>query len=752
MDGSLDRQNGSVLLNKEAVLSTCVVSLNTAGGALPAERCRLNTATWMTPLSDYLASSTDVGPGNTPEFYRQFLPIVSRKMGAIGVVAWDCSSVPYRMLGHFAADPQPMPINLSEHEHQRLLQKTNAGEQAVLFVETGSGDSQQTIALSAIERDGIREVIEVVFDQSMDEQRRRQIGSSLTALCRAAASVSGNGSLGDGHPAPDPITTPSLLKHPSLVAIDRFIRAVHRCLDLTTTCYSIANELQAVVDCDRVSVYRRVGKRFRAIALSGQSELAARSNLIKTMERFTASQALTGNERWYPARPGCSAVDAIAATDELADADHVDGDNRPADRQELAGSDVRPSRELADYLHEARPSECVVVPFLATEGVLPDDVAGRSASGSSEPPKAPRSESRRVIGGVLLEQFGERSFQDRREGLQLLATHAGSAFANALAHESLPFFGLVNRLGKLTDARFRSRRIKWLVGFGIAALLILALFLVPTSYKVTADGVLVPGQRRSVFAAVEGEVQKIHVEHGSTVQPGDILLEMTSNQLELDVRRLQGSIDTSRQQIDSINQAKLKSNQRGVDPAQTALLDIEREKLAVTLEALEQQLAIARQRQEQLVVRSPIAGRVLSWQLKTELEDRPVVRGQKLLEIGALEGSWQLEVNVPDKDAGQVITAADRSDGKLTADFILISQPGKSYQGDVAHISMATTQDPNGGQVLKLHVNIDPEKLDYRQVRTDVRARIHCGTRSLGYVWTHEFIEFVQSQILFRLF
>jgi hypothetical protein len=30
-----------------------------------------------------------------------------------------------------------------------------------------------------------------------------------------------------------------------------------------------------------------------------------------------------------------------------------------------------------------------------------------------------------------------------------------------------------------------------------------------------------------------------------------------------------------------------------------------------------------------------------------------------------------------------------------------------------------------------------------------VTARIHCGSRSIGYVWLHDFIDFVRTSLLF---
>ena len=56
--------------------------------------------------------------------------------------------------------------------------------------------------------------------------------------------------------------------------------------------------------------------------------------------------------------------------------------------------------------------------------------------------------------------------------------------------------------------------------------------------------------------------------------------------------------------------------------------------------------------------------------------------------------------------------------------------------------------------LIKVEIDTDKLKAELGQMRpgATVRARVRCGKRSIGYVWLHDAIAYVQSRILFRLF
>ena len=135
------------------------------------------------------------------------------------------------------------------------------------------------------------------------------------------------------------------------------------------------------------------------------------------------------------------------------------------------------------------------------------------------------------------------------------------------------------------------------------------------------------------------------------------------------------------------------------------------------------------------------------------LKDRPVERVESLMEVADLSGSWQLELNLPDRKIGHVIQAFKKNDGEpLDVEFILAAKPGETLKGKLVEIGKATEMLPEQGQHLKLKVAIEDQILDIKQLRSGVNAYIDCGECSLGYSWFHPVLEFLQTKVLFPFF
>ncbi len=568
-------------------------------------------------------------------------------------------------------------------------------------------------------------VIEVVFDRPVPNDQRSEIGQSLTSFCEAASEEfkfsEPNTSLASDE------SQLAITHHSGLLAIDHFAKSVHRSLDLRQTAFEIANEVQALTDCDRVAVLRKTGNRWKAIAFSGQSELAARSNSIRALESLVGIQMLTGEPMWPD-------VDSPTHANEGSDDESA---------QVLSAS-------LDNYQGLSRAREIVILPMRCDVLPVKSQQTGSQPATplETQPPTAEQGE---IVGALVLEQFGDGSLLPKRRGIELLQQHAESAFGNALTHQNLPFFTLIDRLGKLSSFRLRGRRNKLLAGLSVTALIMLLLVTVKIDFKIHADGTLLPEQRRNVFAEVDGEVQRVLVKHGDSVTAGQLLIQMTSDQLEIYLEELNGKISTTEKQIEAIVQAAMRADQRGADASQTAMLNVERSKLGEMLITLREELLIATQRKEKLNVKSPIDGQVLSWQLEHQLGDRPVAHGQRLLEIGRLDGAWIVELSLADKYGGKILEAQRRSKVPLKVTFMIASDTAKTFTGEVVEIAKATIEDPTSGRIIRVRAKINEDDADFRQVRTDVRAKVHLGKASLGYVWLHDLFEFVQSKILFRL-
>ena len=253
---------------------------------------------------------------------------------------------------------------------------------------------------------------------------------------------------------------------------------------------------------------------------------------------------------------------------------------------------------------------------------------------------------------------------------------------------------------------------------------------------------------------MDGTVEKLLVTQNENVIAGQELLELKSDSLELELRKLEGERLTIQASISTLRARRL-SNRRDQDPSEFETATAELADLTSQLESVEKQLELRQAMREQLIVRSPIAGRVVTWNLKETLADRPVTRGQLLLEIVDRENEWGLELELPDRRISHVLRAhaeSAESDEPLAVTFILASDPGKKLHGTLAEFEQRTNATSESGQYVRLNVDIDSADVEFQQPGTKVQAKINCGERSTLYVWTHDVLEFVQSRILFRIF
>ena len=115
------------------------------------------------------------------------------------------------------------------------------------------------------------------------------------------------------------------------------------------------------------------------------------------------------------------------------------------------------------------------------------------------------------------------------------------------------------------------------------------------------------------------------------------------------------------------------------------------------------------------------------------------------------DGEWELEVNMPQRRIGHVKRAAAKAKQPLPVVFMLATHPGQEFTGQLKEIGQIADVSEAEEPTVVVRVAIDKVDLPEMRPGTTVTARVDCGRKSLGYVWLHDVIEFVQSQVLFRL-
>jgi multidrug efflux pump subunit AcrA (membrane-fusion protein) len=277
-----------------------------------------------------------------------------------------------------------------------------------------------------------------------------------------------------------------------------------------------------------------------------------------------------------------------------------------------------------------------------------------------------------------------------------------------------------------------------------------ALAFVPADFEVEGRGLLQPRDRRNVFARSDGIVSEIRIEDPPDCREGDVLAVLTKSQLDFDSTRVLGELQTARKRLASAQASRLKmAPQTAADREKYNLLTAEEEEVRESLKSLNQQLEILKAQRDELVIRSPLTGSIVTWNVRQLLEARPVQKGQILMQVADLRGPWVLEVEVPDDQIGHVLSARDQLRPDLGVSFMLATEPGTAYQGKIEKVAMSTDVRPPEKANVLVTVAIDRDQIPRLRPGATAVSRIQCGRRSIGFVWLHSFWEMIQKKVLF---
>lgn len=496
-----------------------------------------------------------------------------------------------------------------------------------------------------------------------------------------------------------------LREHASLWGqFEQFTERIHAQLDVPATAYTLANEGRTLLATDRVSVGVVRGKKVRLLAVSGVDRLDRRSNLVSRLERLATAVVRTGETFW-----------------------HVDDESEPAD--------ILPPQldePLNQYLAESRSRFLAVVPLFDADTVS-------------------KTERRRVIGVLVIERFdADYASGLLRQRVGVVSRHGELALRHALAHHNVALRPVLRVLNSVLWIVLPRQLPKTLFALIVLSAGMAALVLVPADFDIEGRGELQPVRRREVFAGSDGVINEVRVEYGDRVAAGDVLVRLRKSQLDFEFSRVLGEMQTARKRLTSIQASRLATIAEGNDARKGYnQLTAEEEELKELLASLEKQYAILKSQQEELTVRSPLDGSVLTWKIVQLLESRPVQRGQGLLTVADLNGPWVLEMHVPDDQVGHVLAAQHDGSSTLDVSFVLATDPALTHHGRIENVAMSVETDEKNGPEALVTVSIDPKAIPGLRPGASVVPKIHCGRRSLGYVWLHRLWETIQKRLLF---
>lgn len=639
------------------------------------------------------------------EFYGAFLDRVISALAAIGGAVWAISESGGLELQYQSnlrethlADNQE-----SLNAHGQLLQKiVTSGEGGLVQPRSGEGQNGQAsnpsdflLILGPIKLDqDTRGVVEVFQRPGAPPTTQRGYLKFLLQMCDLAS---------------DFLKTRQLRHFTDRQALwnqlENFTRMAHTSLDPRETAYTIANEGRRLIECDRVSVAIRRGKKCTIEAVSGQDTFDKRSNTITLLNRLATAVVSAGEPLWYSG-------DATNLAPQVEDA-------------------------VQDYVDESHSKNVAVLPLK------------RPTDPSEE------KEQTETIGALIVEQIEDaRPREGMVQRVNVVCDHSSLAMANALEHNDLFLMPLWRALGKskwIVSAKTLPKTVTIAAAVLVA---IIGLVIVPVPFTLTGDGTLEPVGRRDVFAAVEGQVEQVLVKHGQQVKAGDVLLVLRNPDLDVALSETFGKLLQAQKGMEAARRRVISNRAaRSEDEDEREQAQSEFNQYKQQIESLTKQLQLLEDKKAKLQVASPIDGEITTWDPEKELLTRPVKPGEVLLTVADPSGDWQLELKMPEDRMGHITKAQHELHNEaLKVEYHLATEPAKTYEGAIEKIHEAAEVRGEEGNTVLVKVAIDKHSHEeLLRPGANVKARVYCGQARIGYWLFHDAIDFVESRVLFPM-
>lgn len=487
---------------------------------------------------------------------------------------------------------------------------------------------------------------------------------------------------------------------------EQFVLQLHKSLDVKEVAFTAANDGRLLIGCDRLSVAVLDGRKTVVRAISGQDSVNQRANLVRKMTKL-ASHVIRTNEK----------MEYTGKVDHLA---------------------PKVERALADFVQESGSRMVTVIPIFKPDPVIDkEDSNGR-----------PKEKVRKAVGGIIIEQVAESQPKPGvLEKGDLVSDHIGASVYNAKQYNRLFLMPLWRGLGKVFSFLEGRNGLKAALVVLLLAGVAAAMVMVPYDYRVEGEGKMMPVIQKDVFVPWDGEVVEIFVESGKHVKEGQLLLQIKNPDLKTQRTAAIGEFKSKEALLRTIN-TELTRNLRPTEPNKRNELEGQMKQTQEEMASLAEQIAIIEERIDSLSVKAPISGVIATFQLEQLLLNRPVRRGEVLLEIKHDDGEWQLELDVEEKRMGHFLDAAKANGNDLARDveFRLATDSESTFKGKVSKVSTRANSSQEAGSVVMVFCEFDKTDLPRQpRIGAEVRAKINCGQKSLGYVLFGDVVEFVQK-------
>ena len=312
-----------------------------------------------------------------------------------------------------------------------------------------------------------------------------------------------------------------------------------------------------------------------------------------------------------------------------------------------------------------------------------------------------------------------------------LSTSAGRALGTALYWSRQPSVRIAQRYVRKKQEWVNTPARAKFLKYGLPVLILVALLLLPITYSLNGDATLLPVNQVKLPSLVGARLVSVHVREGQAVKRGQILAELDTRDLLLQLR--QAEQDRERALLDSQTAMGLG------DEFRMHVARINAEKSRAIADKLRLDI-------ERSTFRAPIDGVVLGAQtLSNRLGD--VIRpGESVLDV-VDPTRWQVKVSMREQD---LIYLSDRlaEKGRVPVSLSLAANPARKYPLEVtSEKQIAFGLDTARGKYdFSVMLPLETELGDASLLKSGFggRAKFDTGRRPAFYVLFRDFANFLR--------
>jgi hypothetical protein len=319
---------------------------------------------------------------------------------------------------------------------------------------------------------------------------------------------------------------------------------------------------------------------------------------------------------------------------------------------------------------------------------------------------------------VLLFERNTVFLPSELKGMELLA----GVLAPVLEHkhardESLAHHtrrSLRHTAARLTDASHPGLKL----GAGVLALLLLIAAIVPVEHRVSAPAIVEGAVQRAAVAPFDGFLRDAPVRAGDTVKAGQVLARMEDRELQLEKVRWETELEMAQRKEREAMAQSDRVNQR----LSAAQANQARAQLDLTLSKLARVELVA-----------PFDAVVVKGDMSQQL-GAPLEVGKTLFELAPL-ASWRVMLKIDERDIARVQPGQG-------GELVLTGAPGQRWHFKLKSVTPVSVVEEGRNYFRAEAELLGQEGVSLRPNMEGV-AKVVVGERSLLWVWTHRFTDWV---------